>query len=274
MVLLYAKKVFLTAALTRFITATATGITVATTCWSVSCPAAADTALLRVTGQGDAAEFNCPTPKARRLATRSTAEMSGWTELDAQPLRMTPTPTPKPTPTPPADAYPTALKIGLWGDSHTASGTCADSLLQAFRLPLAHTHPSFVAPTFGLKGVRQPLRRACLNEDFKVGLYEQLISASLSRLKASYPRARCILNGPPDAQRLSNTLRLINDSPYRLALAQGCAHWNWQKAMGGTGAAQRWLAKGWMQADLLHLTPEAYAQSARSLVSMVPIKPR
>jgi lysophospholipase L1-like esterase len=82
------------------------------------------------------------------------------------------------------------------------------------------------------------------------------------------------LIGPPDAQRSSNTLSLINDSQYRLAAAQGCAHWHWQKAMGGTATAQRWLAKGWMQADLLHLTPEGYAQSARHLVSVVPIKPR
>jgi hypothetical protein len=80
--------------------------------------------------------------------------------------------------------------------------------------------------------------------------------------------------GPPDAQKSSNTVRLINDSQYRLAVAQGCTHWHWQKAMGGPGSAQRWLAKGWMQADLLHLTPEGYTQSARSFVSMVPIKPR
>jgi lysophospholipase L1-like esterase len=113
-----------------------------------------------------------------------------------------------------------------------------------------------------------------LDPDFKVRLYEQQISASLTRLKAAYPKARCILIGPPDAQRSSNTLRLINDTQYRLAIAQGCAHWHWQKAMGGTGSAQRWLAKGWMQADLLHLTPEGYAQSARSLVSVTPIRPR
>jgi lysophospholipase L1-like esterase len=113
-----------------------------------------------------------------------------------------------------------------------------------------------------------------LDPDFKVGLYEAQLNASITRLKNAYPQARCILIGPPDAQRSSNTLRLINDSQYRLASAKGCAHWHWQKAMGGPGAAQRWLAKGWMQADLLHLTPEGYAQSARSLVSMVPIKAR
>lgn len=428
----------MTAAFSKF--AITVGTAIATACWSVSARAAADMALLRVTGPSNPAEFSCSAAKTRQLAIRPTKDMAVQAEADVKPLTL--------TPRPPATTYPTALKIGLWGDSHTASGTFADSVVEALRLPLAQTHPSFIAPTFGLKGVRQPLRRACLSDDwqltlayrtpkegpenyakslsaihtsqagafmwldfrypsaqtrvkwadiqitqdntelsaesglvlgvtvdggaeaivqvkpgsgvhlrvqaeqpfatlklrvvagavridgiapvyegktpvimdvfsipgatakgwrvvnqdhlrrqdplthgydvvilqsgtnesldpdFKVRLYEQQINASLARLKAAYPKARCILIGPPDAQRSSNTVRLINDTQYRLAIAQGCAHWHWQKAMGGTGAAQRWQAKGWMQADLLHLTPEGYAQSARSLVSVVPLKPR
>ncbi|PIT73273.1 GDSL-type esterase/lipase family protein [Limnohabitans sp. G3-2] len=403
---------------------------------SASTLAAADTAVLRVAGLGDPGELQCPQPKARQQASRPIAEATGLAQAVFTPLAW--------MPTPPANAQPNALKIGLWGDSHTASGTFADSMLEALRLPLAQTHPSFMAPTWGLKGVRHPLRRVCLSDDwqlslayrtskegpdnhakslsalqtaqagaflwldfrypspqtrvkwadihltkdstdkgltlgitvdggtesvvqvpaggparlrvqadlpwatlqlrvlaggaridgiapvyeapsrvildvfsipgatakgwrtvnpeylrredplgkgydvvilqsgtnesldpdFKVAVYEQQISASLSRLKAAYPRARCVLMGPPDAQKSSTHVRLINDSQYRLAIAQGCAHWHWQKAMGGPGSAQRWWAKGWMQADLLHLTPEGYTQSARSLVSMVPIKPR
>jgi lysophospholipase L1-like esterase len=435
---------FLTAAFSKF--AITIGTAVAMGCGSVSTLAAADMALLRVSGQSNPAEFKCPSPKARQLATRPTGEMTLQTEGDVQLLTL--------TPRAPANAYPTALKMGLWGDSHTASGTFADNLLEALRLPLAQTHPSFIAPTFGLKGVRQPLRRACLSDDwqlalayrtpkegpenyakslsaihtaragafmwldfrypstqtrvkwadihiakvntelndalnaesglvlvlgvtvddgaesvvqvkpgssfhlrvqadqpfatlklrvvsgsvridgiapvyegktpvimdvfsipgatakgwrvvnkdhlrsedplangydvvilqsgtnesldpdFKVRLYEQQISASLARLKAAYPRARCILIGPPDAQKSSNTLRLINDTQYRLAISQGCAHWHWQKAMGGPSASVQWLNQGLMQADLLHLTPEGYARSARSFVSVVPIKPR
>ena len=403
---------------------------------SVSTLAASDLALLRLSGQRDPAELNCPAPKARQQASRFAPEMAGIGDSEIRPLTWGPTPQ--------AKTSPSVLKVGLWGDSHTASGTFADSLLETLRLPLAQTHPSFMAPTWGLKGIRPPLRRACLSDDwqlalayrtpkegpenyakslsalhteqtgaflwldfrypspqtrvkwadihlakdshdrgvvlgitvddgaeslvqippgkpsrlrvqsdwpfatlklrvvagaaridglapvydgktqaimdvfsipgatakgwrivnkdhlrredplglgydvvilqsgtnesldpdFNVRLYEQQISASLTQLKAAYPRARCILIGPPDAQRSSNTLRLINDSQYRLALAKGCAHWHWQKAMGGTGAAQRWQVKGWMQADLLHLTPEGYVQSARSLASVVPIKPR
>jgi lysophospholipase L1-like esterase len=113
-----------------------------------------------------------------------------------------------------------------------------------------------------------------LDPDFKVALYEAQLNASVMRLKKAYPRARCILIGPPDSQRAAATVRLINDSQQRLASAHSCSHWNWQKAMGGPGAASRWQAKGWMQADLLHLTPPGYEQSARSLASSVPIKRR
>ena len=432
----------MTAAFSKF--AITLGTAIATACGSVSALATPDMALLRVSGQGNPAEFNCPNPKVRQLANRSTGVMAVQADRDVELLTL--------TPLPPTNAHPTALKIGLWGDSHTASGTFADSVLEALRLPLHQAHPSFIAPTFGLKGVRQPLRRACLSDDwqlalayrtpkegpenyakslsaihtaqagafmwldfrypstqtrvkwadihiakvntelsagpsaelglvlgvtvddgaesivqlkptsgvhlrvqadqpfatlklrvvagaaridgiapvyegktsvimdvfsipgatakgwrvvnkdhlrredplangydvvilqsgtnesldpdFKVRLYEQQIGASLARLKAAYPKARCILIGPPDAQRSSNTLRLINDTQYRLGLAQGCAHWHWQKAMGGTGASAQWLGQGLMQADLLHLTPEGYARSARSFVSVVPIKPR
>jgi hypothetical protein len=405
-------------------------------CLSVSCFAGTDIALLRVSGQRDPVDFNCPAHRARAFA-------------------QTPQPgTPAPTQAPPShllhqaaspeNTYTPGLKVGLWGDSHTASGTFTDSLLEALRLPRLQAYPSFIAPTFGLKGVRYPLRRACLSDDwhlamayrtptegpetytkslsairteqagafmwldfrypeaqtrvkwadihfatppadqdlllgitvdespetivnlgqtssqrlrieadkpfatlrlrlvsgqisvdgiapvydakpqtildvfsipgatakgwrvvnttylrqqdplavgydvvilqsgtnesldpdFKVGLYEAQLNASLTRLKTAYPRARCILIGPPDAKRSANTVRLINDSQYRLASAKGCTHWHWQKTMGGPGASVQWLAKGWMQADLLHLTPEGYTQSARSLASMVAIKGR
>lgn len=391
-------------------------------------------ALLRVSGPSLPAEFSCPANKSRAFANAPTSGQAA----EQQPSSFIP------TYTAPEHRHTQGLKIGLWGDSHTASGTLTDSLLEALRLPRAQTHPSFIAPTFGVKGIRHPLRRACLSDDwqlslafrsahegtqayakslahlgtenpdaylwldfrypdaqtrlkwadihfskdqaertlvlgirvddgaetvvnlgpgsperlrvqadqpfatlrlrviagqlriagiapvyegksqvildvfsipgatakgwrvvdtaylkredpldggydvvilqsgtnesldpdFKVGLYEAQLNASITRLKTAYPRARCILIGPPDAKRSSNTLRLINDSQYRLASAKGCVHWHWQKAMGGPGASVQWLAKGWMQADLLHLTPEGYTQSARSMASVVPIKQR
>ena len=398
-------------------------------------------ALLRVSGPGLPAEFSCPTNKSRAVSNLpgpgtptplehlSTAAET-YSFISAY--------------TAPEYRHTQGLKIGLWGDSHTASGTLTDNLLEALRLPRTQTHPSFIAPTFGVKGIRHPLRRACLSDDwqlslafrsanegqqayakslahlgtenpgaylwldfrypdaqtrlkwadihlskdhaertlvlgirvddgaeaivnlgpgsperlrvqaeepfatlrlrviagqlriagiapvyegksqvildvfsipgatakgwrvvdtahlkredpldggydvvllqsgtnesldphFKVGLYEAQLNASITRLKTAYPRARCILIGPPDAKRSSNTLRLINDSQYRLANAKGCVHWHWQKTMGGPGASVQWLANGWMQADLLHLTPEGYAKSARSMASVVPIKQR
>ncbi len=408
--------------------------------------AAADTVLLRVNGQRDPVEFNCPVNRGQALAAtpRAAAPVEENAQLPQTPTTQMQTQTPAQPTQAMAPRPKVGLKIGLWGDSHTASGTFADSLLQALRGSRAPTHPGFIAPTFGLKGVRPPLRRACLSNDwqlalayrspnespqayakslahirtetaggfmwldfrhpdahtrvkwadihlakdsaerplvlgisvddgaetvvslgpshnqrlrvqsdlafatlrlrviagqlridgmapvyegptqtlldvfsipgatakgwrvvdtahlrredpldtgydvvilqsgtnesldpdFKVGLYEAQLNTSITQLKAAYPRARCLLIGPPDAQRSSQTLRLINESQQRLAAAKGCTHWNWQKAMGGPGASVRWLAKGLMQADLLHLTPEGYAQSARSLASMVQFQPR
>ncbi len=405
-------------------------------CLSVSALAAPDIELLRVNGQRDPADFNCPNNRARVLAPPPNSGAQAEAKEDS--FLLTPRPASQ------ENAYPPVLKVGLWGDSHTASGTFADSLLEAMRLSPTRAYPSFIAPTFGLKGIRHPLRRACLSDDwqlalayrsptegtetyaksmahirteaaggfmwldfrypeaqtrvkwadihfskdqadrslvlgitvddgaeaivnlgpsssrrlrvqsdhafatlrlrliagqiridgiapvyagkpqiimdvfsipgatakgwrvvdtahlrredplgvgydvvilqsgtnesldpdFKVGLYESQLNASITKLKTAYPRARCVLIGPPDAKRSANTLRLINDSQYRLASARGCAHWHWQKAMGGPGASVRWLNQGLMQADLLHLTPAGYAQSARSMASMVPIKGR
>ena len=446
---------------------TATFALALATAWlPVSTWAANDTVLLRVNGQREPSEWHCPTHRAKALANASANPSS--TSFSPSDAGTTPTPGTQgaqtlvtdgpgewtPRAVAPGDANPPGvkqrlqprLKLGLWGDSHTASGTFVDSLMAALHKPQARaeTHPSFIAPSFGLKGIRQPLRRACLSDDwqlslayrtptesreayakslayirtdatggfmwldfrapdaqtrvrwadihigptaserphvlgisvddgveamvqlapghsqrlrvqadtafatlklrvvsgplridgiapvyeghtqaivdvfsipgatakgwrvvdtaylrredplnegydvvilqsgtnesldpdFKVGLYQAQLGASISQLRAAYPRARCILIGPPDAKRSAQTVRLINDSQQRLAAAKGCTHWNWQKAMGGPGASVRWLAQGLMQADLLHLTPQGYAQSARSMASNLPIKVR
>jgi lysophospholipase L1-like esterase len=404
-------------------------------CWSLSVTAAPDMALLRVSGPSQPAEFSCPSHKSKALPNTprpspSMAEPAPPSFIQAYAA--------------PAHSHTPGLKVGLWGDSHTASGTFTDSLLDTLRLPRGQTRPSFIAPTFGVKGIRHPLRRVCLSEnwhlnmayrtpnegtqayakslaslgtedagafmwldfrypdaqtrlkwvdlhfskdsaerslvlgvtvddgpeatvnlgpgdikrlrvqadqgfatlrlrliagqiridglapvyegktqvildvfsipgatakgwrvvdtahlrqqdplesgydvvilqsgtnesldpDFKAAVYESQLNASLTRLKAAYPRARCVLIGPPDARRSANTLRLINDSQYRLAMAKSCTHWHWQKTMGGPGASVQWLSQGLMQTDLLHLTPAGYEQSARSFVSVVPIKVR
>jgi lysophospholipase L1-like esterase len=412
-------------------------------CGPLNSFAAPPMALLRVSGQNQAPGLRCPTRASQALADTMPSDpahalpMVSETE-PASAARFTP------VYTAPVHSHTAGLKMALWGDSHTASNTFTDSLAQALRLPRAQTYPSFIAPTFGQKGIRQPLRLACLSDgwhlnmayrathegtqaytksmaklgteaagafmwldfrhpdaqtrvkwvdiyfskdqaerslvlgitvdngteetvnlassgsqrlrvqsdqafatlrlrlvagqiridglapvyegpsqaildvfsvpgatakawrvvdvaqlrqqdplsmgydvvilqsgtnesldpDFKAALYEAQLNTSLTRMKLAYPRARCILIGPPDAQRSADTVRLINERQHRVASAKGCAHWNWQEAMGGTGASVQWLNQGLMQADLLHLTPAGYTQSARSLVNGVPISPR
>jgi lysophospholipase L1-like esterase len=410
--------------------------------------AGADITLLHVQGLHPPVELHCPASRAqaRPPTSRVAPSLEGTAAYAPMPVIQEPAPAQEDPalPPPPKVGMEVGIKVGLWGDSHTASGTFADTLMETLLGPRPLTRPSFIAPTFGLKGVRAPLRRACLSDDwqlslayrtpsestqaytkslahirtetaggfmwldfrhpdahtrvkwadihiapntaarpvvlgvsvddgaeatvqldtrhgqrlrvqseqafatlrlrivagpiridgiapvyegptqtlldmfsipgatakgwrvvdtahlrredplesgydvvilqsgtnesldpdFKVGLYEAQLNSSLARLKAAYPRARCILIGPPDAQRSSQTLRLINNSQQRLAAAQGCRHWNWQQAMGGPGASVQWLGKGLMQADLLHLTPAGYEQSARHLVRQVPIQVR
>lgn len=113
-----------------------------------------------------------------------------------------------------------------------------------------------------------------LDPDFKASVYGSQLNTSIARLKKVYPRANCILIGPPDAKRTQDNLRVINDIQMQQASAHGCQHWNWQKFMGGPGASARWLAKGWMQNDMVHMTPMGYEQSAYNLARVVSFKPR
>lgn len=386
-------------------------------------------------GHTTAAEFNCPTVRERqREVTTSRVKLQSFENesMDSMPMPIRST-----------RMAASPLTIGLWGDSHTASGTFTDSLLHALQLSHQKAYPSFIAPTFTLKGIRHPVRRACLSDDwqlalayrsptegsaiyaksmaavfteqagaflwldfrsqdlktrvkwadihfekdhaertlvlgisvnddaetmvnlsstsrrvrisadqafatlrirviagqirihgiapvyetkpqvildvfsipgatskswrvadtsylrreetldngydvvilqsgtnesldpdFKSNVYGSQLNTSIARLKKVYPRANCILIGPPDTKRTQNNVRLINDIQMQQASAHGCQYWNWQKFMGGPGASARWLDRGWMQSDLVHMTPMGYEQSAYNLAKMVNFKPR
>ena len=167
-------------------------------CCPLGALAAPDMALLRVSGSSQPTEFNCPASKSRALAN---APRSG-------PVAEDPPASLVGAYTAPDHNHTPGLKIGLWGDSHTASGTFTDKLLEALRLPRAQTHPSFIAPTFGLKGIRHPLRRACLSDDWQLSLAfrsahesPQAYAKSLAHLGTDNPGAYLWLDFRyPDAQ--------------------------------------------------------------------------
>ena len=120
--------------------------------------------------------------------------------------------------------------------------------------------------------------------DFNSEQYRGYLRANLARLREFYPRARCILIGPPDRGTLGTagppaSLKFANIH-HQIAQAQQlvgqeyhCDFWDWQLAMGGPGAASRWrnMAPPRMQPDLTHLTSTGYSASGRMFGTSFPL---
>lgn len=110
--------------------------------------------------------------------------------------------------------------------------------------------------------------------DFTREVYLRNLRTYLGRLREFYPRARCVLIGPPDRGVTApgaNPLKYANVH-HDIAMAQrlaapefSCEFWDWQAAMGGAGSALRWsrLAPPQMQQDLTHLSAKGYQISGR-----------
>jgi hypothetical protein len=101
--------------------------------------------------------------------------------------------------------------------------------------------------------------------DFDSTTYRGYLRSNLGRLRAFYPHARCILIGPPDRGSRASVHQQIAQAQQQIGQEFHCGFWNWQAAMGGPGAAQRWLrmAPAQMQPDLTHLTSTGYRASGR-----------
>ncbi|MFL6708919.1 MAG: hypothetical protein ACJ8HI_12005 [Massilia sp.] len=113
---------------------------------------------------------------------------------------------------------------------------------------------------------------------FSSDSYRQYLHTHLKSLRGYYPRARCVLIGPPDrgvvgatAPPASLKYAFIHQ---QIALAQKdigrqyrCEFWDWQAAMGGPGSAAAWsrMNPPQMQADLTHLSATGYRLSGKLL---------
>ncbi len=121
--------------------------------------------------------------------------------------------------------------------------------------------------------------------------YESDLRASLQNLRRVYPESLCVLIGPPDRGVLLKRVRngkkrhFTSSSADLLKYARihqrigsiqeavgkqyACSYWSWQNAMGGAGAAYRWLhhSPSLMARDLTHLTVPGYQVSARTFAS-------
>lgn len=129
---------------------------------------------------------------------------------------------------------------------------------------------------------------------FDVAGYRRMLVESLAKLRQVFPDARCLLIAPGDRgvllpkarkagirkpghgrqQRAARDLlhfSRIHESIYQvqqeIGARYGCEAWSMQAAMGGQGAAYRWLLASppLMARDLIHFTPRGYQRLAQEL---------
>ncbi len=55
-----------------------------------------------------------------------------------------------------------SFRMAVWGDSHTAAGSFVDAVADAYGFGRQRRQPSFLPPTFGVRGVRLPVQKACV----------------------------------------------------------------------------------------------------------------
>ncbi|MFM7484763.1 MAG: GDSL-type esterase/lipase family protein [Burkholderiaceae bacterium] len=125
--------------------------------------------------------------------------------------------------------------------------------------------------------------------------YTQMLEAALHNMRQVFPVARCVLLAPGDRGvllpksrkkpgkhssgesrddglsasllRFSAIHEKIFQIQQRIGARHGCAAWSMQQAMGGQGAAYRWLLANppLMARDLIHFTPAGYQRLAQAL---------
>ena len=130
-------------------------------------PAWAQADVQRFSGQAGAAALRCPSDRSPTLS-RAPVRMTGG-GLDIGADTSTGTSSDKRADGPGAVAdprlptpQPRTFRMAVWGDSHTASASFVEAVVQAYGLQRDRSLPSFIPPTFGLPGVRLPVQKACV----------------------------------------------------------------------------------------------------------------
>lgn len=114
---------------------------------------------------------------------------------------------------------------------------------------------------------------------FTADKYASELTSALSNLRQVFPRAACVLVGPPDRGVLRGhgpRLPLLTYSHIHQRIAQiqrevgrrfACAAWNWQDLMGGPGGSYGWAhaQPSLMGRDLIHLSPAGYRLTGKAL---------
>ena len=98
--------------------------------------------------------------------------------------------------------YPSAIRVGVWGDSHTASGSFVDAMLQAWGFPADGTRAGYVQAAIGLPGVRLGIARTCLTKGwslhfaYRSSAQETGFTSTLVKLKSEANDEMLVLDFP------------------------------------------------------------------------------
>lgn len=64
--------------------------------------------------------------------------------------------------------YEGVPRVGVWGDSHTASGHFVDAMLTSWGATPSQVKSTRIAPALGVPGVRLPLNKPCISSGWKL----------------------------------------------------------------------------------------------------------
>jgi lysophospholipase L1-like esterase len=103
--------------------------------------------------------------------------------------------------------------------------------------------------------------------------YEERAFQILSKLKQDAGNASILVTGPTDRGSPRKKTRaliqagqtVLQPAIRKAALRAGCAYWDQQAAMGGSGAMTRWVRAGLGQYDYVHFTGSGYQKLANML---------
>ena len=114
--------------------------------------------------------------------------------------------------------------------------------------------------------------------------YAERFAARVGQLSAASPQSAILVIGPPDVSRRAHGghgecrawttppgLAIVREAQRAAAARHGWYFWDWQEAMGGTCASDRWarLEPPLAAPDHVHLRPEGYRASAHILFAVL-----
>jgi lysophospholipase L1-like esterase len=115
---------------------------------------------------------------------------------------------------------------------------------------------------------------------FSSSEYEERAFQILTKLKQDAGNASILVTGPTDRgspRRKTRTLiqagqTALQPAIRKAALRAGCAYWDQQAAMGGSGAMTRWVRAGFGQYDYVHFTGSGYQKLANMLYDQLMVE--